>query len=152
MKSPWITWPSITALLPPVIARTRLARMATRYGAAIGTKPIIPAASMPICRHRPRLRRLMCRSFGCWAAILFINMAIHPACSRSKQSIQTQAARRIGRYFSIIVVAEGAKFAADVDTAHRAPVITDMGKDEFGHVRLGGIGQILANEIEHRTR
>ena len=52
-----------------------------------------------------------------------------------------------GRYFSIIVVAEGAKFAKDGN----APVVTDMGKDEFGHVRLGGIGQILANEIEHRT-
>ena len=56
-----------------------------------------------------------------------------------------------GRYFSIVVVAEGAKFASDVDTTHGAPVVTDMGKDEFGHVRLGGIGQILARELEHRT-
>ena len=56
-----------------------------------------------------------------------------------------------GRYFSIVVVAEGAKFASDVDTAHGAAVVTDLGKDEFGHVRLGGIGQILARELEHRT-
>ena len=56
-----------------------------------------------------------------------------------------------GRYFSIIVVAEGAKFASDLDVTHAAPVVTDMGKDEFGHVRLGGIGQILARELEHRT-
>ena len=26
-----------------------------------------------------------------------------------------------------------------------------MGKDEFGHVRLGGIGNVLAREIERRT-
>src|SRR5437868_12125811 len=54
-----------------------------------------------------------------------------------------------GRYFSIIVVAEGAKFASD--DKHNAPVVTEMGKDEFGHVRLGGVGQILAREVERRT-
>ena len=47
-----------------------------------------------------------------------------------------------GRYFSVIVVAEGAKFASDVDPSHGAPVVAEMGKDEFGHVRLGGVGQI----------
>ena len=56
-----------------------------------------------------------------------------------------------GRYFSIIVVAEGAKFASDVDPSQGAPVVTEMGKDEFGHVRLGGVGQILAREVERRT-
>lgn len=56
-----------------------------------------------------------------------------------------------GRYFSVIVVAEGAKFSQDSDTRHGAPVVTEMGKDEFGHVRLGGIGQILAREVERRT-
>src|SRR5256885_17125783 len=56
-----------------------------------------------------------------------------------------------GRYFSIVVVAEGAKFASDVDRQHGAPVVTELGKDEFGHVRLGGIGNVLAREIEHRT-
>jgi 6-phosphofructokinase len=57
-----------------------------------------------------------------------------------------------GRYFSIVVVAEGAKFSADVDPKHGAPVVQDMGKDEFGHARLGGIGNILAREIEKRTQ
>ncbi len=56
-----------------------------------------------------------------------------------------------GRYFSIVVAAEGAKFSSDVDPAHGAPIVSDLGKDEFGHVRLGGIGTILAREIEHRT-
>ena len=56
-----------------------------------------------------------------------------------------------GRYFSIVVVAEGAKFSADVDPAHGAPVLQDLGKDEFGHAKLGGIANILAREIEKRT-
>jgi len=53
-----------------------------------------------------------------------------------------------GRYFSIVVVAEGAKFAAQSDGA---PIVQDMGKDEFGHAKLGGIANILAREIEKRT-
>ncbi|HEV8524622.1 MAG TPA: 6-phosphofructokinase [Terriglobales bacterium] len=56
-----------------------------------------------------------------------------------------------GRYFSIVVAAEGAKLASDVDPLHGAPVVTEFGTDEFGHVRLGGIGQLLAREIERRT-
>ena len=56
-----------------------------------------------------------------------------------------------GRYFSVVVAAEGARFKSDVDPAHGAPVVSEMQKDEFGHVRLGGIGNILAREIERRT-
>ncbi len=56
-----------------------------------------------------------------------------------------------GRYFSVVVVAEGAKLATDVDPLHGAPVVTEMARDEFGHVRLGGIGNVLAREIEKRT-
>lgn len=54
-----------------------------------------------------------------------------------------------GRYFSIVVVAEGAKFAAKASDG--APVVQDMGKDEFGHAKLGGIANTLAKEIENRT-
>jgi 6-phosphofructokinase 1 len=56
-----------------------------------------------------------------------------------------------GRYFSVVVAAEGAKMAAETDPQHGAPVATDAPKDEFGHVRLGGIGNALAREIEKRT-
>jgi phosphofructokinase-like protein len=56
-----------------------------------------------------------------------------------------------GRYFSIVVAAEGAKFAGDIQMHDGAPVVQDVGKDEFGHLRLGGIGNILAREIEKRT-
>ncbi len=52
-----------------------------------------------------------------------------------------------GRYFSIVVVAEGAKFSE----GKGAPIVQDMGKDEFGHAKLGGIANILAREIEKRT-
>ncbi|NQT47044.1 MAG: 6-phosphofructokinase [Candidatus Omnitrophica bacterium] len=49
-----------------------------------------------------------------------------------------------GKDFSIVVVAEGAKFGKGV-------VVQEEAKDAFGHVRLGGIGHILGNEIEKKT-
>lgn len=50
-----------------------------------------------------------------------------------------------GKSFSIVVVAEGATFK-------EGQVVTQEEKlDSFGHVRLGGIGEILAGEIEKRT-
>ena len=50
-----------------------------------------------------------------------------------------------GRYFSIVVVAEGA-------VPKEGTMETIKGEeDEFGHVRLGGIGQRLEHEIETRT-
>ncbi|MDD4979952.1 MAG: ATP-dependent 6-phosphofructokinase [Candidatus Omnitrophica bacterium] len=50
-----------------------------------------------------------------------------------------------GKLFSIVVVAEGAKFK-------EGTMITQEEKlDEFGHVRLGGIGESLGQEIEKRT-
>jgi 6-phosphofructokinase 1 len=55
-----------------------------------------------------------------------------------------------GRYFSIVVAAEGARFASELD-ADGSPIVQDLERDEFGHVRLGGIGNVLAREIERRT-
>jgi ATP-dependent phosphofructokinase / diphosphate-dependent phosphofructokinase len=55
-----------------------------------------------------------------------------------------------GLYFSIIVVAEGAKFSSP-ELGQGASVIQDMGKDEFGHAKLGGVANTLAREIEKRT-
>jgi ATP-dependent phosphofructokinase / diphosphate-dependent phosphofructokinase len=55
-----------------------------------------------------------------------------------------------GRYFSIIVVAEGAKFASP-ETGDGTSVQHDVGIDEFGHAKLGGIANIVAREIEKRT-
>jgi ATP-dependent phosphofructokinase / diphosphate-dependent phosphofructokinase len=50
-----------------------------------------------------------------------------------------------GRYFSIVVVAEGA-----MPQEGTMETMTG-GEDEFGHARLGGIGQRLEREIEERT-
>jgi phosphofructokinase-like protein len=59
--------------------------------------------------------------------------------------------REKGRGYGIVVVAEGAKFAKDESSEHGSPVTQNLGQDEFGHARLGGIGNTLANEIEKRT-
>jgi ATP-dependent phosphofructokinase / diphosphate-dependent phosphofructokinase len=55
-----------------------------------------------------------------------------------------------GRYFSIVVAAEGAQFADGMEK-HGGVSALQAGRDEFGHIRLGGIGSILATEIEART-
>ena len=57
-----------------------------------------------------------------------------------------------GRTFSVVVVAEGAKIAAqEDDKVEEVMVVQDEKLDAFGHVRLGGIGKVLATEIEKRT-
>ena len=50
-----------------------------------------------------------------------------------------------GRYFSIVVAAEGAI------PKQGTMVLTEGELDEFGHPRLGGIGVRLEQEIEQRT-
>jgi len=49
------------------------------------------------------------------------------------------------RYAPIVVVAEGAH------PVHDELALTSAELDSFGHVRLGGVGQLLAEEIEKRT-
>ncbi|MBI3252182.1 MAG: 6-phosphofructokinase [Candidatus Omnitrophica bacterium] len=58
------------------------------------------------------------------------------------ESIKKRIAR--GKNFSIIVVAEGAKFDGNEVTLEKK-------LDAFGHVRLGGIGELLARRIEEAT-
>jgi len=55
-----------------------------------------------------------------------------------------------GKSFSIIVVAEGAKFLTEGDV-DGSLIVQDAQMDAFGHVRLGGIGNVLGREIERRT-
>jgi ATP-dependent phosphofructokinase / diphosphate-dependent phosphofructokinase len=57
--------------------------------------------------------------------------------------IQRRHAR--GRYFSIVVAAEGAT------PVEGTLELVSEGTDEFGHARLGGIGQLLEREIGERT-
>ena len=53
-----------------------------------------------------------------------------------------------GVYFSIIVVAEGAKIKKGID---QEEVLLSDQKDEFGHVQLGGIGDVLGRAIREKT-
>jgi 6-phosphofructokinase 1 len=68
-------------------------------------------------------------------------MSLEDVCS----ILQKRRAR--GRDFSIVVVAEGAKVLAD----GREIMVHGEEVDAFGHPRLGGIGTVLAAEIERRT-
>lgn len=54
--------------------------------------------------------------------------------------------KKRGKDFCIIVVAEGAK-PADIE----GQVSSSGEVDSFGHVRLGGVGNVIAKEIEKRT-
>jgi len=56
-----------------------------------------------------------------------------------------------GKSFSIVVVAEGAQFA-EKPGSQGDLVLQETRKDEFGHVRLGGISQVLSKAIEKRTQ
>ena len=51
-----------------------------------------------------------------------------------------------GEKSMVIVVAEGALIAD-----YKGPITKDTKVDQFGHVRLGGIGEFLAKEIEKAT-
>jgi 6-phosphofructokinase 1 len=64
---------------------------------------------------------------------------IDKVCEHIRNRHRTQ-----GKNFSIVVVAEGAKLAQKESTISEK-------LDEFGHVRLGGIGQQIADMIEERT-
>lgn len=56
--------------------------------------------------------------------------------------------RDAGKRFSIVVVAEGAQM---IRGKGREIFLASKKKDEFGHVTLGGIGSIIAKEIEDET-
>ncbi len=49
------------------------------------------------------------------------------------------------KLFSIVVVSEGTKLEGD------KLVLQDVELDDYGHVRLGGIAKVIAQEIERRT-
>ncbi len=54
-----------------------------------------------------------------------------------------------GKDFSIVVVSEGYKLTYASGEQHE--VTQEEALDEFGHVRLGGVGEHLGREIEQRT-
>ena len=54
-----------------------------------------------------------------------------------------------GKDFSIVVVSEG--YELTYEAGERRMVVQKAETDAFGHVRLGGVGDALAREIEERT-
>jgi 6-phosphofructokinase 1 len=71
-------------------------------------------------------------------------LTVEAAC----EQIRRRHAR--GKTFSIVVVSEGYELAyasGETRLVARAPTPTD----QFGHARLGGVGEVLAAEIEERT-
>jgi ATP-dependent phosphofructokinase / diphosphate-dependent phosphofructokinase len=54
-----------------------------------------------------------------------------------------------GKDFSIVVVSEG--YELTYESGERRAVTQEAQLDAFGHVRLGGVGEALAREIEERT-
>ncbi len=62
---------------------------------------------------------------------------------------EIESRHRKGKDFSIVVVSEGYELRSGSSRARH--VTQGAGEDEFGHVRLGGVGEALAKEIEART-
>ncbi len=60
-----------------------------------------------------------------------------------KRALENRAER-----YSIVVVAEGAKLISE--SGLEDIVVQDYETDQFGHVRLGGIGKVFAKELERR--
>jgi len=69
-----------------------------------------------------------------------VSFTIDEVCER------VRARHRRGRTFSIVVVSEGARLA-ELGTQ----IVQEARVDAFGHARLGGVGAVLAKEIEART-
>jgi 6-phosphofructokinase 1 len=68
--------------------------------------------------------------------------AIEDVCDRLR------ARHEDGRDFSIVVVAEGYPLTRR-SGEQESPVVQDV--DSYGYVRLGGIGRVVADEIERET-
>ena len=62
---------------------------------------------------------------------------------------ELRARHRRGKDFSIVVVSEG--YNLTYESGVQQEIVQEGELDQFGHVRLGGVGAMLAKEIEHRT-
>ena len=80
---------------------------------------------------------------ACGAYIILI-----PECEFSLDRVNelVMEGRRAGTRYEIIIVAEGAKAEGGTE------VVRKDGVDSFGHKALGGIGEVLAHQIEDGTK
>jgi ATP-dependent phosphofructokinase / diphosphate-dependent phosphofructokinase len=70
-------------------------------------------------------------------------LSVERACAELKRRHER------GKDFSIVVVSEGYELA--YESGERRTVTQAAETDQFGHVRLGGVGEALARDIEERT-
>jgi 6-phosphofructokinase 1 len=70
-------------------------------------------------------------------------MTVEQACADLKHRHER------GKDFSIVVVSEG--YELTYESGERRSVAQQSEVDQFGHVRLGGVGDALARDIEERT-
>jgi ATP-dependent phosphofructokinase / diphosphate-dependent phosphofructokinase len=71
-------------------------------------------------------------------------MTVEDACATIEQR------HKDGKDFSIVVVSEGYELTF-ASGERRLVAAEPQASDEFGHVRFGGVGDVLAREIEQRT-
>src|SRR5205085_8386268 len=71
-------------------------------------------------------------------------MTVEAACAEIRKR------HTLGKDFSIVVVSEGYELTYESGES-RLVAEEARGSDQFGHVRLGGVGDALAREIEERT-
>ncbi len=102
--------------------------------------------------HRIMILEVMGRDTG-WIALISgiaggADTILIPEVPFTVEEVVGRINKRHGmnKHFSIIVVSEGAKPAGMEEQ-----FVLDQKKDPFGHVRLGGVGEWLAAEIEVRT-
>lgn len=103
--------------------------------------------------HRVMLVEVMGRDSG-WIATLGglaggADLILIPEVPFLVEDVVLHIRRRheeLQRMFSVIVVAEGAK-PKDLESS----IVQENNVDEFGHERLGGVGQFLAKQIERLT-
>ncbi len=115
----------------------------------IATEALDRLHSTAESHHRIMVVEVMGRDSGWIATIAGIaggaDYIVVPEKPYDMQEIVASLKRRHarGKGFSIVVVAEGA-------TPKGGQLVTQSaGTDDFGHVRLGGVGSVIARELEH---
>jgi 6-phosphofructokinase 1 len=119
---------------------------------AVATDALDKLHTTAFSHHRIMILEVMGRNAG-WIALIAgiaggADTILIPEVPFTLEEVleRIEKRRKMNKDFSIIVVSEGAKPAT-----REEQFIQDQKKDPFGHVRLGGIGDWLANEIEEKT-
>lgn len=121
---------------------------------AIATEAIDRLHSTAEAHSRLMIVEVMGRHAGWIASYAGIaggaDVVLVPEYPADLNQVADSLARRHQRTnFSIVVVAEGARIQFKPDDRAR---MIDRGLDEFGRPRLGGVGQVIAEELEKRLK